>query len=126
MLELCSLFDESLSVVDSFKPVYSFDKGSTGQTIYRLGLLVALVAFIVWAASQPTEFDGFLAAQKDFVDDLYSGTPLRLPFVSLYPHIRDTQYTKVSRRIVYLSDFIFVTGNLLTDYSQSAKDSIDR
>jgi translocation protein SEC62 len=70
---LCSLFDESLSVVDSFKPVYSFDKGSAGQTMYRLGLLVALVAFIVWAASQPTEFDGFLAAQKDFVDDLYSG-----------------------------------------------------
>lgn len=89
MFLLCSLFDESLSVADSFKPVYSFDKGSAGQTMYRLGLLAALVAFIAWAASQPTEFDGFLEAQKDFVDDLYS-------------------------------------GNLLTDYSQSAKDTIDR
>ncbi|CAE7506602.1 unnamed protein product [Symbiodinium microadriaticum] len=57
--------------------------------MYRLGLLAALVAFIAWAASQPTEFDGLLEAQKDFVDDLYS-------------------------------------GKLLTDYSQSAKDTIDR
>ena len=72
-LSVYSLFDESLSVVDSFKPIYSFDKGSAGQTMYRLGLLVALVAFIVWAASQPTEFDGLLEAQKEFVDDLYSG-----------------------------------------------------
>jgi len=67
------LFDESLSFQDSFKPVYSFDKGSTGQGYYRIGILLALIGFGYWAYSQPTEFDGLLQAQKDFIDDLYSG-----------------------------------------------------
>ena len=67
------LFDESLSFQDSFKPVYSFDKGSAGQGLYRVGLIVALVGFGYWAFTQPTEFDGFLHAQKEFIDDLYSG-----------------------------------------------------
>jgi translocation protein SEC62 len=67
------LFDESLSFQDSFKPIYSFEKGSTGQGYYRIALLLGLVGFTYWAYTQPTEFDGFLAAQKDFIDDLYSG-----------------------------------------------------
>jgi translocation protein SEC62 len=67
------LFDESLSFQDSFKPVYSFDKGTAGQGYYRIALLLGLIGFGYWAYSQPTEFDGFLQAQKDFVDDLYTG-----------------------------------------------------
>lgn len=67
------LFDESLSFQDSFKPVYSFDKGSPGQGLYRVGLILALVGFSYWAYTQPTEFDGFIQAQKDFIDDLYTG-----------------------------------------------------
>jgi hypothetical protein len=68
------LFDESLGFVDSFKPVYVFENGSPGQGYYRVALLIGVVSFIVWAARQPTEFDGFLQAQKEFVDDLYSGS----------------------------------------------------
>lgn len=67
------LFDESLSFQDSFKPVYSFEKGSSGQGYYRLGMIVLLVGFTYWAYTQPTEFDGFIQAQKEFIDDLYSG-----------------------------------------------------
>lgn len=67
------LFDESLSVQDSFKPVYSFEKAANGQGYYRLGLFVILIAFGYWAYTQPTEFDGFVTAQKEFIDDLYSG-----------------------------------------------------
>eukprot|EP01039_Chlorochromonas_danica_P001069 gene1068-1159_t len=75
------LFDESLSFQDSFKPVYSFERGSTGQGYYRLGLIVAMTAFVYWALSQPTEFDGYIQAQKDFIDDLYSGKLLSdVPF----------------------------------------------
>lgn len=75
------LFDESLSFQDSFKPVYSFERGSAGQGYYRLGLIVALAAFVYWAVSQPTEFDGYIQAQKDFIDDLYSGKLLSdVPF----------------------------------------------
>jgi len=70
------LFDESLSFVDSFKPIYSFDKGSPGQGYYRIGLLVLIIGFVYWACTQPTEFDGFVKAQRDFLDDLYSGNLL--------------------------------------------------
>lgn len=70
------LFDESLSFVDSFKPIYTLEKGSPGQGYYRLALLGLIIAFVVWAVQQPTEFDGFLKAQKDFIDDLYSGNLL--------------------------------------------------
>lgn len=83
------LFDESLSVQDSFKPVISFTAGSTGQGYYRVGVLLCLGGFGYWAMTQPTEFDEFLKAQKGFIDDIYA-------------------------------------GNLLTDVSQEAKDSIDR
>ncbi len=67
------LFDESLSFQDSFKPIYSFEKGSSGQGYYRIGMIALLIGFTYWAYSQPTEFDGFIQAQKDFIDDLYSG-----------------------------------------------------
>lgn len=67
------LFDESLSFQDSFKPVYSIEKSAAGQGYYRIGLVVAIIGFVYWAATQPTEFDGFIQAQKDFLDDLYSG-----------------------------------------------------
>lgn len=41
------------------------------QGYYRVGLLVGLVAFVAWAMTKPTEFDGFIQAQKSFLD----GTP---------------------------------------------------
>jgi translocation protein SEC62 len=70
------LFDESLSFQDSFKPIYSFDKGSPGQGYYRIGVLILIGGFVYWACTQPTEFDEFLKAQKDFIDDIYSGNLL--------------------------------------------------
>jgi len=70
------LFDETLSFQDSFKPVYTFEKGSPGQGYYRIGLVIGLIAFVAWACTKPTEFDGFIQAQKSFLDDLYSGNLL--------------------------------------------------
>lgn len=70
------LFDETLSMQDSFKPFYSFEKGATGQGLYRVGMIAVLVGFVYWACTQPTEFDGFLKANRDFLDDLYSGNLL--------------------------------------------------
>ena len=71
-----NLFDESLTFVDSFKPVYSFEKTAEGQGYYRLGMVVALIGFVAWAMTQPTEFDVFIQGQKHFLDDLYSGNLL--------------------------------------------------
>jgi translocation protein SEC62 len=73
---LPNLFDESLGFVDSFKPVYSFDKTKEGQLMYRIGIAVAFFSFCWWAVTQPSEFDGFVAAQGDFIKDLYAGTLL--------------------------------------------------
>lgn len=70
------MFDESLTIQDSFKPIYSFEKGTPGQGYYRIAAILLLIAFSYWACTQPTEFDGFIQAQKDFIDDLYSGNLL--------------------------------------------------
>ena len=70
------LFDESLSFQDSFKPIYTIEKVKAGQGYYRIAMLSIIIYFAYWAYSQPTEFDAFLGAQKDFVDDLYSGNLL--------------------------------------------------
>lgn len=73
---LPNLFDETLSFVDSFKPVYSFQKTKDGQLPYRIGVFVAFFSFCYWAITQPSEFDGFVSAQGDFLKDLYAGTLL--------------------------------------------------
>jgi len=73
---LPNLFDEELNVSDSFKPIYSCIKSAPGQGIYRLGVLVGVSSFCYWAVTQPSEFDGFITAQKSFLDDLYSGNLL--------------------------------------------------
>jgi translocation protein SEC62 len=73
---LPNLFDESLGFVDSFKPVISCEATKPGQLPYRLGVGVAFFSFCYWAVTQPSEFDGFVAAQGDFLKDLYAGTLL--------------------------------------------------
>lgn len=73
---LPNLFDESLGFVDSFKPVYSFQPTKPGQLPYRVGVAIALFSFCWWAVTQPSEFDGFVTAQGDFLKDLYAGTLL--------------------------------------------------
>lgn len=73
---LPNLFDESLGFVESFKPVFSLEPTKGGQLPYRIGVLVAFGSFCYWAVTQPSEFDGFVSAQGDFLKDLYAGTLL--------------------------------------------------
>jgi len=73
---LPNLFDEQLGFVDSFKPLYAFEKTKEGQLMYRVGIAVAFFSFCWWAVTQPSEFDGFVSAQGDFIKDLYAGTLL--------------------------------------------------
>lgn len=70
---LPNLFDEQLGFVDSFKPLYSFERTKSGQLYYRIGIAVAFFSFCYWAVTQPSEFDDFVVAQGDFIKDLYSG-----------------------------------------------------
>merc|ERR1711937_50998 len=51
----------------------SFEKTKEGQFIYRIGIAVAFFSFCWWAVTQPSEFDGFIGANKDFIADLYDG-----------------------------------------------------
>lgn len=71
---LPNIFDETLGFVDSFKPFYSFESTKPGQLPYRIGVAVAFSTFCWWAVTQPSEFDGFVKAQGDFLTDLYNGT----------------------------------------------------
>lgn len=71
-----NLFDEELGFIESFKPIYSCQKTKSGQLMYRAGIAVAFFSFSYWAVTQPSEFDGFVAAQGDFIKDLYAGTLL--------------------------------------------------
>eukprot|EP00904_Undaria_pinnatifida_P000457 jgi/Undpi1/10411/HiC_scaffold_29.g12861.m1 len=67
------LFDESLAFAESFTPVWTFEKGSSGQGYYRVIAVGGVVAFVIWAYNQPTDFDTFISAQSDFMSDLYAG-----------------------------------------------------
>jgi len=73
---LPNLFDESLGFFDSFKPFISCTPTKPGQLLFRLGVGVAFFSFCYWAVTQPSEFDGFVSAQGDFLKDLYAGTLL--------------------------------------------------
>ena len=69
-----NLFDEQLGFYDSFKPFISCEATKKGQLPYRLGVGVAFFSFCYWAITQPSEFDGFVKGQGDFIKDLYAGT----------------------------------------------------
>ncbi|OQS01796.1 Non-selective Cation Channel-2 (NSCC2) Family [Thraustotheca clavata] len=70
---LPNIFDDNLGVIDSFKPLYSLRKTDPSETKYRLIGLIAFIAFCVWVAQQPTDFDEYMALTKQFTDDVYSG-----------------------------------------------------
>merc|ERR1712032_1062202 len=61
---------------DSFKPVFSCERTKEGQLYYRIGIAVAIFSFCSWAVTKPSDFDGFVSAQGDFIKDLYAGTLL--------------------------------------------------
>ncbi|GMI54431.1 hypothetical protein ScalyP_jg5921 [Parmales sp. scaly parma] len=71
-----NLFDEELGFIDSFIPGYSIEKSKAGQIYWRVAILVGFGSFCYYAVTQPSEFDGMLASQKSFLDDLYSGNLL--------------------------------------------------
>lgn len=73
---LPNLFDEERTVVDSFKPVYSFEKTGPGQLWWRIAVAGGFAGFVYWAYTQPTEFDAFMQSNRQFVDDLFEGNLL--------------------------------------------------
>jgi translocation protein SEC62 len=73
---LPNLFDEQLGFCESFVPVCSIERTKDGQLMYRIGVFVAFFSFCYWAVTQPSEFDGFVKGQGDFIKDLYAGTLL--------------------------------------------------
>lgn len=53
--------------MESFIPVISIEPTEEGQLMYRLGVFVAFFSFCYWAVTQPSEFDGFVKGQGDFI-----------------------------------------------------------
>ncbi len=52
------------SIKDSFKPIISSERVAAGQGLYRMATLLAIAGLGYWALTQPTEFDGFIKANK--------------------------------------------------------------
>lgn len=76
---LPNFFADDLGVVESFRPAYTFacSVENIKQTfVYRLAVVGLLCSAAVWVYTQPTEFDEFMAQQRQFVDELYEGTLL--------------------------------------------------
>ena len=77
---LPNFFADDLGIMDSFRPLYSY-QGPSLKNIretwpYRLIVVLALLGMAAWVFTQPTEFDVFLAQNRKFVDELYEGTLL--------------------------------------------------
>lgn len=70
---LPNIFDDNLSVADSFRPLYSLRITEASERIYRLAAVVAFALFCVWVKNQPTDFDDYMELTKQFTDDIYSG-----------------------------------------------------
>ncbi|CAH0492244.1 unnamed protein product [Peronospora farinosa] len=70
---LPNIFDDNLSVADSFVPLYSLRSTDPSERIYRIIGLVAFTCFSVWVMNQPTDFDEYMELTKQFTDDIYSG-----------------------------------------------------
>ncbi|KAF1792305.1 Translocation protein Sec62 [Phytophthora cactorum] len=70
---LPNIFDDNLSVADSFVPLYSLRATDSSERIYRVVGLVAFACFCVWVKNQPTDFDEYMELTKQFTDDIYSG-----------------------------------------------------
>jgi translocation protein SEC62 len=77
---LPNFFADDLGFFDSFKPIYSLSmwnqRDIRASWPYRLVMLLTLCGFVYWVVTQPTEFDVFVAQQRQFVDELYEGTLL--------------------------------------------------
>ncbi|GAB9464630.1 hypothetical protein Gpo141_00002059 [Globisporangium polare] len=70
---LPNIFDDDLSVADSFRPLYSLRTTEASERIYRLVAIIAFAVFCVWVKNQPTDFDDYMELTKQFTDDIYSG-----------------------------------------------------
>lgn len=70
---LPNIFDDNLSVADSFVPLYSLRVTDSSERIYRVVGLIAFTCFCVWVWNQPTDFDEYMELTKQFTDDIYSG-----------------------------------------------------
>lgn len=70
---LPNVFDDNLSVADSFKPMYSFIVTDTGEKKWRGLAFVMFIVFCVWVHNQPTDFDDYMELTKQFTEDIYTG-----------------------------------------------------
>ena len=67
------LFDDNVSFLGSFKPLYSLQRDDNQSSSLRIFVILLVAAFTGWIYSQPTEFDHFIVGARQFTEDLYEG-----------------------------------------------------
>ena len=70
---LPNVFDDDLPVNESFKPLFSFEKGGEGEGTARIVALAFIGVCGYLIATAPTSFDTYVAESKKFTFDLYEG-----------------------------------------------------
>eukprot|EP00924_Labyrinthula_sp_SR-Ha-C_P005525 maker-scaffold_68-snap-gene-0.92-mRNA-1 protein AED:0.00 eAED:0.00 QI:163/1/1/1/1/1/2/1106/330 len=100
-----NLFDDDASIVESFIPVITFEKGSTSNEswILRAVSAVCILYSIVQIAMQPTDWDEVIKAQKEFVHDLYEGKMISDEEYQWYD-VNGKDNSVLSRKIPKLED----------------------
>lgn len=71
-----NLWADEPNILDSFRPTYTAEWRGSDQLAYRLAVSALLATAAYWVYTQPDAFDGYVDAQRSFVQDLYSGTLL--------------------------------------------------
>jgi len=124
---LPNFFDEDLGVMDSFRPLWSFERGQDLKEswIFRTAGFVLLVAFGYWCTQQPTEFDELYASQMDFLSELYDGKLLSDP--AMEEEIRDKaipDFEELKRQVELEEQGIDPEDDLDEELSDSAMDEM--
>ncbi len=99
---LPNIFDDTRSVADSFKPVYSLEKDEDLKVtdwLYRFASIGAIISLCYYVYIQPNEYHReFLEGQSDFLKDLYSG--------NLLPDRSDAEKNKMDEVIPEYEDLL--------------------
>jgi hypothetical protein len=74
---LPNLWSDETNILEAFRPAYTFEKSVSGNAYTRIGAFAVVVALGYWMKNQPVEeYEAFFTNNRQFVEDLYSGSLL--------------------------------------------------
>lgn len=100
-----NIFDESLSITDSFFPVIEVMEGNRKEMWSRVALAAVVAGVVAYYVNQPTEFDELVQANRKFMEDLYEGNLLSDMGQNVKDHMGDDLGEEKAKKPASLEDF---------------------